>query len=148
MLFWLLPPDETGSFLAVLDGHFIKIGDLGMRSLNAAQPHPHFAAILQLTFRDALLQSGKSFFDLGHKAAADGFLFLLPPRRTAEDIGLLPTQNLDLLDLYVRTIFSNSSFNNSAANCLSLLRVVPTRYPKYSNKRSRDSSPRDPRPFG
>jgi hypothetical protein len=31
---------------------------------------------------------------------------------------------------------------------LSLLRVVPTRYPKYSNKRSRDSSPRDPRPFG
>src|SRR3974390_1368760 len=74
-----------------------------MRSLNASQPHPHFVAILQLTLRDALLQSGKSFFDLGHKAAADSFLFLLPPLRTAEDIGLFPTQNLDLLDLYIRT---------------------------------------------
>src|SRR5215831_12739483 len=62
-----------------------------MRSLNASQPHPHFVAILQLTFRDALLQSGKSFFDLGHKAAADGFLFLLPPLCTTEDIGLLTT---------------------------------------------------------
>src|SRR6516165_11095361 len=74
-----------------------------MRSLNATQPHPHLVTILQLTFRNTLLQPGKGFFDLGHKAAADSFLLFLPSGRTAEDIGLLPARNLDLLDLYVRT---------------------------------------------
>src|SRR3974390_2923408 len=45
----------------------------------------------------------RAFSILATKRAADGFLFLLPPRRATEDISLLPAQNLDLLDLYIRT---------------------------------------------
>src|SRR6516165_6078455 len=95
-----------------------------MPSLNAAQPHPHFVAILQLTFRDALLQSAKSFFDSGHKAAADRFLFLLPPPGTTEDIGLLPTRNLDLLDFYIRTDLLEIVFQQL---CLELLELAAGR---------------------
>src|SRR3981081_4085718 len=72
-----------------------------MRSLNAAQAHKHLVAILQFAVCDALLESRERFFDLGHKAAPDGFLLLLPPHRTAEDVSLLTARNLDLLDLHV-----------------------------------------------
>src|SRR5260370_30452123 len=70
-----------------------------MRSLNAAEIPLHLETIFQFAFRDALLESRERFFDLGHKATTDGLLFLLPSHRTAEDVGLLPAQNLDLLDL-------------------------------------------------
>jgi len=71
-----------------------------MRSLNAAEIPLHLEAISQLAFGNALLQSSKCFFDLGHKATPDGFLFLLPPGRAAQDIGLFSAGNPDLFDLH------------------------------------------------
>ena len=53
-----------------------------MRSLNAAEIPLHLEAIFQFAFCDALRKSGERFFDFGHKATADGLLFLLPPQRT------------------------------------------------------------------
>src|SRR5579864_1862967 len=74
-----------------------------MRSLDAAQAQKHFVAVLQLAFDDAFLKSRKRFFDLGHKATPDGFLFFLPSCYAAQDVGFLASRNLDLLDLYSRT---------------------------------------------
>src|SRR5260370_3631506 len=73
-----------------------------MRSLDAAKIPLHLETIFQLAFRDALLQSRKSLFDLGHKVTADGLFFLLPSQRTTQDVSLLPARNLDLLDLHIR----------------------------------------------
>ena len=74
-----------------------------MRSLDAAEIPLHLEAVPQLASGDPLLQSRKCFFDLGHKAASDGFLFFLPPRRAAQDVGLFATRNAHLLHLYFRT---------------------------------------------
>jgi len=74
-----------------------------MRSLNAAQAHKHFVAVLQLAFHHTFLKSRQCFFDLGYKAAADGFLLLLPSRRAAQDVSLFAAGNPDLLNLYFRT---------------------------------------------
>jgi hypothetical protein len=73
-----------------------------MPSLNAAEIPLHLETIFQFAFRDALLESGERFFDLGHKATADGLLFLLPSQRTTQDVSLLPARNLYLLDLHIR----------------------------------------------
>ena len=74
-----------------------------MRSLDAAEIPLHLEAVPQLASGDPLLQSRKCFFDLGHKAALDGLLFLLPPRGAAQDVGLFATWNPDLFNLYFRT---------------------------------------------
>src|SRR5437879_5263862 len=44
----------------------------------------------------------RAFSILGHKAAADSFLLFLSSRRTTQDVSLLSTRNLDLLDLHIR----------------------------------------------
>src|SRR6267142_1564437 len=103
LLLGLLPPDQACTFSGILHRHFIKIGYLRMRSLNAAQPHKHLAAILHFAVCDALLKPRELFFDLGHKAAADGFLFPLPPRCAAQDVGLFATRDPHLFNLYFRT---------------------------------------------
>src|ERR1700674_3591410 len=103
LLLRLLPPDQTRPLFGIFHGHLIEIRHLWMGSLNAAQAHKHFVAVLQLAFHDAFLKSRKCFFDLGYKAAADGFLFLLPSGRTAQDVSLFAAGNDDLLDLHFRT---------------------------------------------
>src|SRR6266852_1933028 len=103
LLLRLLPPDQAWPFFAILHRHLIEIRHLWMRSLNAAQAHKHFVAVLQLAFHYAFLKSRKCFFDLVYKATADGFLLLLPSRRAAQDVSLSAAGNGDLLDLHFRT---------------------------------------------
>src|SRR5271169_2136223 len=103
LLLRFLPPDQTRPLFGIFHDHLVEIRHLWMRSLNATQAHKHFAAVLQLAFRDAFLQSRKCFFDLGYKAAADGFLLLLPSRRAAQDVSLFAAGNSDLFDLHFRT---------------------------------------------
>src|SRR5260370_18668133 len=103
LLLRLLPPDQTRSLLGIFHDHLVEISHLWMGSLNAAQAHKHFVAVLQLAFHDAFLKSRKCFFDLGYKAAADGFLLLLPSRRAAQDVSLFASWNPDLLPLHFRS---------------------------------------------
>src|SRR5258708_10225878 len=103
LLLWLLPPDQAWPFFAILHRHLVEIRHLWMRSLNAAQAQKHFVAVFQLTFDDAFLEPRQRLFDLGHKATTDSFLFLLSPRRPAQNIGLFASRNPDLLNLYFRT---------------------------------------------
>src|SRR6266849_1381610 len=74
-----------------------------MGSLNAAQAQKHFVAVFELAFHDALFKPRQRLFDLGYKATPDGFLFLLPSRRAAQDVSLFAAGNSDLLDLHFRT---------------------------------------------
>jgi Sigma-70 region 2 len=76
--------------LAFFDFYLVEIRHLGMTGLNASQPALHFEAIFQLTFRDPLLQTTQSFFDLLYEAATYSFLFLLPSRRATQNVSLFP----------------------------------------------------------
>src|SRR5215469_18522690 len=99
-----------------------------MRSLNPPQTPLDFEAILEFAFRDPLLQSPQSFFDLGHKAAANGFFLLLPSRRATEDVGLFPTRNRNLLHFHFRPNLLKIVLQQLCRELLSWLRRVPTRY--------------------
>src|SRR5260370_18180176 len=74
-----------------------------MPSLDAAEIPLHLEAVPQLASGNPLLQSRKCFFDLGHEAATDGFLLLLPPRRAAQAVGLFASRNPALFNLDFRT---------------------------------------------
>src|SRR5437867_4214856 len=86
-----------------LHGHVVEIRHLRMSSLDASEMPLHLEAIFQFAFRDPFLQPTQSFFDSDCKAAANGFLLLFPPRCETQDVGLFPTRNGDVLDLYIRS---------------------------------------------
>jgi hypothetical protein len=83
-----------------------------MRSLDAAQAQKHFVTVFELAFHNAIFKSRQRLFDLGYKATPDGLLFFLPSRRAAQDVGLLASRNLDLLDLYFRPDLSQEHASN------------------------------------
>src|SRR6516225_8795734 len=69
--------------------------------LNPTQSSLHLVAVLQSALGDAFLQAAQSIFHARRKPRPDGFFFLLPPGRTAQEVGLFSLRNRDLLNFHI-----------------------------------------------